>query len=202
MVVPVPRPQPVRRPGPQRRPFHRRRRAGRARGRRPRVRRGDARRLGAPGARRAARRRREPLPGPDRPVDRLPRRPRPGLAARQGDADHLRRHPGVRAPSLVGADPLQPVDEPAAPGVARPPEHRRHERAVPPRRAGGVPAAGTDRSPRIPDPRASGGEAAVLSCAAEPVRRTLSRRGAPDPEDHRVPWPTSSFPPSPAPSSP
>ena len=36
-------------------------------------------------------------------------------------ADHVRRHPRVRRPQLVGADPLQPVGEPAPrPLIGRP----------------------------------------------------------------------------------
>ena len=59
------------------------------------------------------------------------------VAARQGGPDHLRRHPGIRGPELVGADPLQPVGAAAPDGAARPAPHGGRECAVSPRGAGG-----------------------------------------------------------------
>ena len=58
--------------------------------------------------------RRVALPRAGRAAARLPRRPRPRVAARQAGADHVRRHARVRRAALVGADPLQPVGEAAA----------------------------------------------------------------------------------------
>ena len=98
-------------------------------------------RVGPPGPRRIARHRGVAIPGADRTVPRLPGRARPGLDARQGRADHVRRDPRVRPAPLVGADPLQPVDQPAPPGAAGPPEHGDHERTVPARGAGRLRAA-------------------------------------------------------------
>ncbi len=89
-----------------------------------------------------AHRRREPVSRPDRPAARLPRGPRPDLAARQGGPCHLRRDPRVRAAPLVGAASLQPVHERAAAGPARSTRHGRHQRPVPARGARGVPATG------------------------------------------------------------
>ena len=47
-------------------------------------------------------------------VARLPRRARHGLAAGPRGAHHVRGHPRVRGPQLVGADPLQPGRQAAA----------------------------------------------------------------------------------------
>ena len=65
--------------------------------------------VAAPGAGRAPGRRRVAVSGPRRAARRLPRRPRPRLAAGQAGADHVRRPARVRRPQLVGADPVQPV---------------------------------------------------------------------------------------------
>ena len=69
---------------------------------------------------RAAGRGRVAVPGPGRAAPRLSRRPGCGVAAGPGTAHHLRRHPRVRRPPLVGADPLQPGRQAAALGPARP----------------------------------------------------------------------------------
>ena len=76
-----------------------------------------------------------PVPRAGRAAGRLPRRPRPRLAAGQGSSDHVRGHPRVRGPPLVGADPLQPVGEAAARGAAGAAAHGRRQRAVPARGA-------------------------------------------------------------------
>ena len=116
---PDPGPQPGRRPGHQRRPLDQRRRPGGLHRRRPGAGGASAQRIGAPGPGRAARRRRVALPRAGRAAARLPRRPRRRLAAGQAGADHVRRHPRVRRPPLVGADPLQPVGQAAADRAAR-----------------------------------------------------------------------------------
>ena len=69
-------------------------------------------------------------------------------------ADHVRRHPRVRGPALVGADPLQPGGEAAADGPARAAAHGRRERPVPAR-----------------GPGALRGGARVASASAGPSRR-------------------------------
>ena len=48
---------------------------------------------------------------------------------------HLRGHPRVRRPTLVGTHPLQPVGQPSAARPAGPPAHRRGQRPVPARGA-------------------------------------------------------------------
>ena len=53
------------------------------------------------------------------PARRLPRRPRPRVAAGQAGPDHVRRPARVRGPQLVGADPLQPVRAAPAQRAAR-----------------------------------------------------------------------------------
>ena len=58
--------------------------------------------VGAPVPGRPARHRRVAVPGADRSGHRLPRRPRPRLAARQARPDHDRRPARVRRPALVG----------------------------------------------------------------------------------------------------
>ena len=78
---------------------------------------------------RPAGRRRVAVPGARRAAARLPRRARRGLAAGQAGADHVRRHPRVRRPQLVGADPLQPGRQAAADGAARAAAHGRRRRA-------------------------------------------------------------------------
>src|SRR6185436_19677015 len=77
--------------------------------------------------------RRVAVPRPRRAADLVPRRPRPGLARRKGVADHVRGHPRVRRPELVGADPVQPVGQAAAGGPARAAAHGGRERAIPSR---------------------------------------------------------------------
>ena len=65
------------------------------------------------------------------------------------DADHVRGHPRVRRPQLVGADPLQPVGQAAADGPARAPAHGRRRRPLPARGPGAVrvAASGADAAP-------------------------------------------------------
>ena len=77
------------------------------------------------------------------PADGLPGRPRSGLASRQAGADHVHRHPRVRRPPLVGADPVQPVGAPAPAGAARPSPHRGRGRPLPPGRAAQVRGRGS-----------------------------------------------------------
>ena len=89
-------------PGHQLRPDADARHPGRLRHRRHGPGRADPGPLGAPAARRAARHRRVAVPRGRLAVHRLPRHPRPGLAARQGGADHHRRPARVRRPPLVG----------------------------------------------------------------------------------------------------
>ena len=82
---------------------------------------------------RPSRRRRVAVSRPLRAAPRLPRRPRPRLAAGQARTDHVRGHPGVRRQELVGASPLQPVGEAApnaAPGATA---HGGRQRALPTR---------------------------------------------------------------------
>ena len=85
------------------------------------------------------------------------------LAAGQAGADHVRRHPRVRRPLLVGADPLQPGRQAAADRPARPAAHRRRERARTGARTGtlferrraerrGAPPPGAQRPTREPEP--------------------------------------------------
>ncbi len=105
------RARPGGRPGRQRRAVPLRRRAGRPGDRGSRRGGGGPRRVGAAGAGTPAGRRREPVPRSHRAAARLPRGARPRLAAGQGGADHDRHPPGVRAAPLVGAAPLQPVDQ-------------------------------------------------------------------------------------------
>ena len=97
-----------------------------------------ARELRADPPRRSARRRRIAVSRARRAAARLPRRPRRGLAAGQAGTDHVRRGPGVRGPTLVGADPLQPGIEAAQDGAPRPAAHGRRRRAVPTRGPGVV----------------------------------------------------------------
>ena len=135
---PDPGAHPGGRPGDQRGPDDQRRHPGGlhlgvARGRGH-----AAARLRAADARRSARGRRIAVSGPGRATARLPRRPRCGLAARQGRTDHVRDPPRVRGPSLVGADPLQPGIEATQDRPARPAAHGRRQRAVPPRGSGAV----------------------------------------------------------------
>ena len=59
------------------------------------------------------------------PARRLPRRPRPRVAAGQAGADHVRRPARVRRPQLVGADPVQPVRAAPAQRAARATAHGR-----------------------------------------------------------------------------
>ena len=94
--------QPGGRPGGELRADDEPRRPGGLRHRRPRGRRGAARALGAPAPGRAAGHRRVAVPGGHLAGRRLPRRPRPGLAAGQGGADHDRRPARVRAPATGG----------------------------------------------------------------------------------------------------
>ena len=102
--------QPSSRPGGQRRTLDRDRRPGRVHlGRRRSEAAAHPGALGAPATGRSAGHRRVALSRPGRADARVPRRPRPRLAAGQGGADHVRGHPRVRRPQLVGADPLQPV---------------------------------------------------------------------------------------------
>ena len=96
------RDQPGGRPGPELRPGADARRPRRLRHRRPRCRRCPPRPLGAAAPRHPARHRRVAVPGGHLAVPRLPRHPRPGLAARQGGAGHDRRPARVRRPPLVG----------------------------------------------------------------------------------------------------
>ena len=79
----------------------------------------DPEALGEAAARGPAGHRRVAVPGARRAAPLVPRRPRPGVAVGQGRADHVRRHPRVRRPELVGADPLQPVGEAAPRGAPR-----------------------------------------------------------------------------------
>ena len=209
------RAEPVGRPGRQRGTNNLLRRARCPRRRRPRLRRACPRPVDPPDARRRARRRGVTLPRPDRPVPRLPGRPRPGLDAGQGRPDHVRRDPRVRPSPLVGADPLQPVDQPAPAGAPRPAEHGHHQRPLSARGAIGLRATG---SPRCPSPAPSRAQPHRrsprpdgASCTAgrrwyrSPRRDT--RRGPPpgpgtaDPEVARTPWPTSPTRSSPASSS-
>ncbi len=85
------------------------------------------------------------------------------LAAGQAGADHVRGHPRVRRPQLVGADPLQPGRQAAADGPARPAAHGRRRRPVPARGSGPV-RGGARRRPRPtaepPDGRADRTDAA------------------------------------------
>ena len=133
-----PRPEPGGRPGDQCRAIGQRRRPGRLHHRRPRRGRPAAGRLRAPGPGRPAGRRRVAVSDARRAAARLPRRPRLGMAARQAVADHLRRHPRVRGPQLVGTDPLQPVGQAAADRAARTAAYGRRGRPVPTRGSGAV----------------------------------------------------------------
>ena len=131
---PDPRAEPRRRPGGQRRPLDLRAGDGRLHHRRPG---GGGRAAGAvaaPGAGRAAGRRRVAVSGARRAPRRLPRRPRPRVAAGQAGADHVRRPARVRRPQLVGADPVQPVRAAPAERAARPTPHGHRRRALPARR--------------------------------------------------------------------
>ena len=94
--------QPGGRPGGQLRARPGARRPGRLRHRRPRCRRRAARPLGAAATGRPLVIVESPLPGGHLARRRLPRHPRPGLAAGQGGADHDRRPARVRGPPLVG----------------------------------------------------------------------------------------------------
>ena len=116
---PDPRAEPRRRPGGQRRPLDLRAGDGRVHHRRSGGGGRAARAVAAPGAGRAAGHRRVAVSGPRRAARRLPRRPRPRVAAGQAGADHVRRPARVRRPQLVGADPVQPVRATPAQRAAR-----------------------------------------------------------------------------------
>ncbi len=105
---PDPGPQPRRRPGRQRRALDQRRRPRGLHRRRSGDGGAPAHRFRAADPGGAARRRRVALSGAGRPAAGLPRRAGHRVAAWQGRADHVRGHPGVRGPLVVGADPLQP----------------------------------------------------------------------------------------------
>ncbi len=128
--------QPRRRPGRERGANDGRRRPGGARVRGRGAGGTDPGALAAPASGRAPRRRRIAVPGPRRPAPRVPGRPRRGVAAGQGGPHHVRRDPGVRGGTLVGAAPLQPVGKPPPASAAGPAPHGRRQRAVPPRRGG------------------------------------------------------------------
>ncbi len=159
VVDPDPGPDPGRDPGGQRRPLDQPRRAG---GLHLRGSRGGHRApgpVGAAGPGRPAGRRRVALPGADRPPARLSRRPRPGLAAGQAPADHVRRRARVRRPPLVGADPLQPVGQADADGPHRAAAHGRRQRS---RTGARRRAASSRRRCRTPRPTADPADPATL----------------------------------------
>ena len=116
----------------------------------PEIRGAPAHRFRAADARRAAGRRRIAVPRAGRPAPRVPRRARRRVAARQGRADHVRGHPRVRGPLVVGADPLQPGRQAAAHRAARAAAHGGRQRPVPARgprtcSTPGMPRTGTHR---------------------------------------------------------
>ena len=145
---------------------HQRRHPGGLHLRRPGRRGGAAGAVRAAGAGRPARRRGVAVSGAGRPASRLPRRPRPGLAAGQARTHHLRRHPRVRGPELVGADPLQPGRQAAADGPARAPAHGRRQRPVPARGSGAL--RGGTRRHRVCEEAGPGGPRQART-PAEPV---------------------------------
>ena len=85
--------------------------------------------------------------------------------------DHLRRHPGIRRPQLVGADPVQPVVQAAADGPARPAAHRRGRRPLSTRGHRDVRAAPRRRpADRAARPARPAGAARPLTRSGMPVR--------------------------------
>ena len=102
-----------------------------------------------------------------------------GLAAGQAGADHVRRHPRVRRPQLVGADPLQPGGQAAADGPARAAAHGRRQRPVPARGPGAVrgDAGGAARARRGRDRPTTGRRRYRTASSAMPAGRAACAGG-------------------------
>ena len=134
--------------------------ARRLRDRRPRGGRRPAQALGTPAPGRAAGHRRIAIPGGHLAGRRLPRHPRPGLAAGQGGARDDRRPARVRGASLVGSGPLQPDGQATQGGAGRARAHGHRRRPVPARSLTDAPPQ-VDLGRRTPTVPTSDGPRAV-----------------------------------------